>query len=41
MAGFGYPQEVWVRVTVKPGSTSKILDTYQGLHEATQHEAEG
>lgn len=40
MAGFGYPQEAWVRITLKPGSKSKVLGTYQGLHEATQHEAQ-
>jgi len=40
MAGFSYPQKVQVHITLKPGSKSKVLDTNQGFHEVTQHEAQ-
>lgn len=39
MAGLSYPQKDLVCVTLKFDS-SKILDTNQGFHEATQHETQ-
>lgn len=40
MAGFSYPQKDLVCITLKPDSKSKVLDTNQGFHEATQHETQ-